>query len=217
MFKACERAKNARRSKKLTHCQYFIALWKRIFLAVQYVEDRKNKTIILKAHESTRHAKKKHLPSILEIFRKDEFYRNSQIAIWWTEEHCKYVDSLMPIDFCFSVTRKERLRCENNYTLGVNDQVPKPGPMKKRTGYQQAVHKVLVMRKQVENPNPYVPNHVYESDSDRSKNRQRLEQQWRRWGWVSWSELSSSSSSATWWLASTEKPAWWSSEDWQEQ
>ena len=40
----------------------------------------------------------------------------------------------------------------------------------------------------------------------------------RRWGWVRWSELSSSSSSsANWWLASTEKPAWWSSEDWQEQ
>ena len=55
--------------------------------------------------------------------------------------------------------RKERTRYENTYTLGVNGQGPKPGPMKKRADYPQAVNKVLVLRRQAENPNPYVPEH----------------------------------------------------------
>ena len=109
-----------------------------------------------KANESTRHAKEKGYDSILHRFQNDELYRNSQIAIGWTGEHCQYSDSLMFIDFSYTATRKERQRHENNCTLGINGQGPKPGPMKKRTDYLQAVNKVLAVRKQVENPNPYM-------------------------------------------------------------
>ena len=110
-----------------------------------------------KANESTRHAKKKGCDSILRRFQNDELYRNYQLVIGWTEEHCQYLDSLMFMDFSNTATRKERLRYENNFFLGINGQGPKPGPVKKRADYFQAVNEVLVMRKQVEKPNPYIP------------------------------------------------------------
>ena len=75
-----------------------------------------------RANESTRHAKKEkvfvHYGKILE---STNCIRNSQLAIAWTEEHCQYVDSLMAIDFSHTATRNE-----NNYSLGVNGQGPKP-------------------------------------------------------------------------------------------
>ena len=167
-----------------------------------------------KANESTRHSKKKGYDSITLRFQNDELYRNSQLAIGWTEEHCQHLDSLMTIDFSDTATRKEHQRREIIILLASNGQGPKPGPMNKRADHQQAVNKLLVMRRQVGNPNPYIPTHLRFRQRP-TEERERLEQHWRRWGWISWSE-SSSSSSTTWWLASTEKPAWWSSEDWQE-
>ena len=47
-----------------------------------------------KASEPTRHAKKKESLSIAERWHRDEFHRNSQIAIRWTTEYCQYVDSV---------------------------------------------------------------------------------------------------------------------------
>ena len=83
-----------------------------------------------KANESTRHAKKKYLLSITDRIQRDEFYRHSQLAIGWTEEHCQHLDSLMSTDFSHTPTKKERELHENNHTLGVNNQRPKTGPMK---------------------------------------------------------------------------------------
>ena len=109
----------------------------------------------------------------------------------------------MPIDFSYTVTRKERTRYENNYTLGVNGQGPKPGPLKKRADYPQAVNKVLVLRRQLSNPNPYIPKHLRFRQRPIVE-RERLEQQWRRRGWISWSQSSSSST-------------WWTPQEWQEK
>ena len=77
------------------------------------------------------------------------------LSIGWTEEHCQCLESLMTIDFAFTASRKERQRCENNHTLRVDGPGPKPGPVKERTDYPQAVNKVLVMRRQVENLNSF--------------------------------------------------------------
>ena len=64
-----------------------------------------------KANESTRHVEKKHFSSITERFhKKNVLYRNSQLVIGWTEEHCQYLDSLMAITFSHTATRKERQR-----------------------------------------------------------------------------------------------------------
>ena len=44
----------------------------------------------------------------------------------------------MAIDFSCTATRKERERYENNFSLGVNGQGPKPGPIKKRQTSKEA-------------------------------------------------------------------------------
>ena len=64
----------------------------------------------------------------------------------------------MLFDLSKTATRKERHRYENNDTLAVKGQGPKPGPIKKRADYPQAVNKVLVMHRHVGNPNPYIPS-----------------------------------------------------------
>ena len=63
----------------------------------------------------------------------------------------------MSIDFSHTATRKERERYENSFSFCVNGQGPKLGPMKKRADFPHAVNQVLVLRQQVENPNPYIP------------------------------------------------------------
>ena len=68
--------------------------------------------------------------------------------------------SLVAIDFSCTATRKERERYENNDTLGVNGQGPKPGAMKKTADFPQAVNKLLAPNKQLVNPNPQIPAHL---------------------------------------------------------
>ena len=72
-----------------------------------------------KARDSTRNAKKKEYSSITARWHGDELYRNSQIAIGWTEERCQCLDSLMSNDFSYTAMRKERGKIESNLTLGV--------------------------------------------------------------------------------------------------
>ena len=90
-----------------------------------------------------------------------------------------YLDLLMSIDVSFTATRKERERYENNYTLDVNGQGPKPGPMKKRADFPQAVSKLIALKHQVENPNPYIPKH-FRFRQRPIEEKARLERQWKR-------------------------------------
>ena len=213
MFKAFEGAQ--RKTKEDFDALPIPYIVKRIIFAGHSMEKLNSNAIVAKANESTQHAKKRNFTSFLERFHNDDLHRHSQIAMGRTEEHCKYLDSLVLIGFSCTAARKERQRYENNYTLGINGQGPKPRPMKKRADCLQAVNKVLAVRKQVENPNPYVPRDGRFRQRPIEKG-QRMEEQWRQWRWISWSEPSSSSST-TWWPASTEMPAWWSSEEWQER
>ena len=98
------------------------------------MDDPQNSAINFKASEQRDMRKKKGCESITLGFQGDEQDRNSQLATGWTEEHCQHWDSLMAIGFSFSATPKERTRHENKYTLGVNGQGPKPGPMRNKQG-----------------------------------------------------------------------------------
>ena len=124
---------------------------------------------------------KKGYDSIMLRVQGDELFRDSQLAIGWTEEHRPYLDSLMAIDFSCIASLKERQRYANNYSLGVNDQGPKPGPRKKRAGFPPALNKLLYLKKQVENPKPFIPENLGFRQRPIAE-RERLEQQWKRWG-----------------------------------
>ena len=89
-------------------------------------------------------------------------------------------------------------RYENNYTPGVNGQRPKKG-----ADYPQLVNNFLVLRRQVENLNLYIPKHSRFRQRP-IEERERLDQQWKRWGWISWSQSCPSS------------PTWWALQEWQE-
>ena len=141
--------------------------------------DPKNSMTISKRMNQRDMRKKKGYDSMTLRVQGDELHRNVQFGIGWTEEHCQHLDSLLAIDFSCSATRQERTRCENKYTHGVNGRRPKPGPMKKRADHPQAVNKVLVLRRQVENRNPYVPKQLPFRQRP-IQERERLEQQWKR-------------------------------------
>ena len=85
-------------------------------------------------------------------------------------------------------TRSERERCENNLTLGVNDQERKPGPMKHRPDLSQAVRQLVVLKQQEGKTNPYIPKHL--------RIRQRTIEEKAR---LEFQCKSSSSSFSTWW------------------
>ena len=163
-----------------------------------------------KANESLRHAKQEQYSSILLRFQEDELYLKAQIAIGWTEEHCKYLDSLLLEDKSYTATRRERVRYESNWTLGSNGQGPMPGPVKKREDYPQAVTRVQVMRQQAEKPGyPHIPH-------NRRFRRRPIEQwqkaeekqkaEWKQWRWKAWTSTpswSSRTSSSTDWQGSS--------------
>ena len=81
-------------------------------LSIRYHNVKKNYSRGAKhdANESTRHAKNTNFLSITDRRPKDELYRNSQIAIGWTEERCQYLDSLVAIDISYTAACKERER-----------------------------------------------------------------------------------------------------------
>ena len=79
-------------------------------------------------------------------WRNDERDRNSQIAAGWTEDYYRYLDSIATVNISFTATRSERSQCENNLTLGVSDQGPKPGPMKHRPDFSRAVRTLATIK-----------------------------------------------------------------------
>ena len=62
-----------------------------------------------------------------------------------------------PIDFSNTDTRKERERCENNLTLGVNGQRQKSGRMKNKADSPLAAHQLIALKNDARKPNPYIP------------------------------------------------------------
>ena len=78
-----------------------------------------------------RKAKNKQLESILERFQKQDSNRESQMAIGWTEEKCRYLNQLALEDKSCTATRRERQRYENKLKLTLNAQGP-VSPMDRR-------------------------------------------------------------------------------------
>ena len=56
----------------------------------------------------------------LKEFKNQDSYRQSQMAIGWTKEKCRYLDQLALEDKSFSATRRERQIFEKNRKLTIN-------------------------------------------------------------------------------------------------
>ena len=69
------------------------------------------------------------------------------------------MDPVLLEEKSYTATRRERLRYENSWALGINGQGPTPGAMKQREDCSHNVTKVKNMRQQADQPsNPSIPS-----------------------------------------------------------
>ena len=79
-----------------------------------------------------------HFTGIHDRFLRDPVYRESQLAIGWSEQKCKEWDELAKEDHTYKLTPEERRRYKGQWYLTLN-KAGKNGPMKLRSDYRAAV------------------------------------------------------------------------------
>ena len=102
-----------------------------------------------------------HFKGIHDRFLRDPVYRESQIAIGWTEQKCKEWDELAKEDHTYHLTPEEKKRYKGQWYLTVNKE-GKNGPMKLRSGFGAAVLMKFVYTTNQENKlqNPFLQNNT---------------------------------------------------------
>ena len=78
-------------------------------------------------------------------FSEIQFYHESQLAIWWTDQECKEWDELAKEDHTYRLTPEEKKNTKNNGILLWTDQA-KNGPMNIQSDFHRE------SRKQIEEP-----------------------------------------------------------------
>ena len=79
-----------------------------------------------------------HFTGIHDRFLRDPVYRESQLAIGWTEQECKEGDELAQEDHTYRLTPEEKKRYQGQWYLTLN-KAGKNGPMKLRSDFRAAV------------------------------------------------------------------------------
>ena len=79
-----------------------------------------------------------HFTGIHDRFLRDPIYRESQLAIGWTEQKCKELDELAKEDHTYRLTPEEKKRYKGHWYLTLN-KAGKNGPMKLRSDSRAAV------------------------------------------------------------------------------
>ena len=161
------------------------------------------------AHVSSQKAKKKGFISILDRFLKCHIYRQSQLDIGETVDHCARLDETAAEDHSYIATAAERARRENTWILVLNSSVPN-GPMNQREDYQDAIR--------IKECSYQEPGHANPRLHPREQFRQRPDQPfaWHdegpervdpKTGWRWYDTKPSPSSSSSEWQPSS----WWQS------
>ena len=84
------------------------------------------------------HSQGEHFTGIHDRFLRDPVYRESQLAIGWSEQQCKEWDELAKEDHTYKLTPEEKRRYKGQWYLTLN-KTGKHGPMKLRSDYIAAV------------------------------------------------------------------------------
>ena len=79
-----------------------------------------------------------HFTGMHDRFLRDPIYRESQLAIGWTEEQCTEWDELAKEDHTYHLTPEEKKRYQGQWYLTLNKS-GKNGPMKLRSDFGAAV------------------------------------------------------------------------------
>ena len=88
-----------------------------------------------------------HFTGIHDLFLRDPVYRESQLAIGWTEQKCKEWDELTKEDYTHKLTPEERRRYQGQWYLTLNRE-GKNGPVKLRSDFRAAVSMKNRLRQQ---------------------------------------------------------------------
>ena len=81
-----------------------------------------------------------HFTGIHDRFLRDPVYRESQLAIGWTEQKCKEWDELAKEDHTYRLTPEEKGRYHGQLYLTLNKS-GKNGPMKLRSDFRAVYEK----------------------------------------------------------------------------
>ena len=143
-----------------------------------------------------------HFTGIHDRFLRDPVYRESHLAIGWSEQKSKEWDDLAKEDHTYKHTPEERRRYKGQWFLTVN-KAGKNGPMKLRSDYRAAVMMNNRLHHELGEPieEPIHPGQQRrirqgrEVFSEDYLSRTRVDQ---HTGWQYWP----SSSSSSWWYAS---------------
>ena len=84
------------------------------------------------------HSQGEHFTGIHDRFLRDPVYRESQLAIGWTEQQCIEMDELAQEDHTYRRIPEEKKRYQRQWYLTLN-KAGKNGPMKLRSDYRAAV------------------------------------------------------------------------------
>ena len=151
-------------------------------------EEQKEYHIAFNAWKSCRKridGQEEHYECIHDRFLRDQVYRESQLAIGWTEPKCIEMDELAKQDHSYRLSREEFKRYQGQWYLLLNKS-GKNAPMRLRSDFRAAVS---------------LKNRLH-----REAGEERAEpfpfQQYQRWH--------PSSSSDSWWNWDTSK-SWWNS------
>ena len=79
-----------------------------------------------------------HFTGIHDRFLRDTVYRESQLAIGWSEQKCKEWDELAKEDHTYKVTPEKKRRYKGQWYLTLN-KAGKNGPVKLRSDHRAAV------------------------------------------------------------------------------
>ena len=80
----------------------------------------------------------RHFTGIHDRFLRDPVYRESQLAIGWTEQKCKEMDELAKEDHTYHLSPEEFRRYQGQRYLTLN-KPGKNGPMRLRSDFRAAV------------------------------------------------------------------------------
>ena len=105
-----------------------------------------------------------HLTGVHDRFLRDPVYRESQLALGWTEQKCKELDELAKENHTYHLTPEEQRRYQGQWYLTLNKS-GKHGPLKLRSDFRAAV---------------LMKNRLHHESGEQVENRLNQNQQ-RRW------------------------------------
>ena len=95
--------------------------------------------------------------AILVRWNNDKRYRNSQLALGWTEDYCCKVDYFTAVDITHNAPPFRRLLIGSTLTMKCSDPNPQLGPMRNRKDNHETTNLLMKLREEQDRTSTYIP------------------------------------------------------------